>query len=110
VDEHSFEHRVGRNEARLRAVNEGIDRGRVATDRETLIAFVCECGSLDCRRLLQVTPAEYEAVRADPRRFLIIAGHEIAEAEVVVATRERYTVVEKRGVAGAVAKRTDPRG
>jgi hypothetical protein len=101
--------RVARNEARFRDVNEGIGAGRDPSDGTTLIGFVCECGHRDCRRLIELTPAEYDAVRSNPLHFAVLPGHEILEAEHVVGQSERYTVVEKDPDAAPVVRATDPR-
>jgi len=58
--------------------------------------LLCECGDEACTRPLFATPAEYEAVRAFPRRFLVRAGHEILDVERVVEQGSRFTIVEKR--------------
>jgi len=81
--------RVARNQPRLRKLNDAL-RG-AASDR---IAFRCECGQLGCNRLIQLTPAEFAAVRAHPRRFAIAPGHEIVEIEAPVEHHDRYVVVE----------------
>jgi hypothetical protein len=101
--------RIGRNEATFRSINEDIERGRDADDDRTLVGFVCECGSAECSRLIELTPAEYERVRSDPCRFAIVNGHEIVEVETVVERHDRYAVVRKLDDSGAVAKETDPR-
>ena len=99
--------RVAMNEATFRKVNEGMEIGQ---DPEGLLTFVCECGRLHCTQLLQLSRAEYEAVRANPRRFAILDGHEIPESEEIVERYERYVVVEKRGHPEAeVVEHTDPR-
>jgi predicted ThiF/HesA family dinucleotide-utilizing enzyme len=99
--------RVAMNEATFRKVNEGMEVGQ---DPSGLLTFVCECGRLGCSRLIQLTRAEYEAVRANPRRFAIIDGHEILEAEAIVERHDRYLVVEKGGDPEAeIVESTDPR-
>jgi hypothetical protein len=99
--------RVAMNEATFRKVNEGMEVGQ---DPSGLLTFVCECGRLGCNRLIQLTRAEYEAVRSDPRRFAILDGHEIVEVEHVVERNDRYLVVEKAGDPEAeVVESTDPR-
>jgi hypothetical protein len=100
------EERVARNEAAFRKVNEAIEQGRQT--REGLVGFVCECGRLGCNEIIELTLPEYEAVRADARRFAIRHGHEL-EVEQVIEMHERYAVVAKRGGAGEVAALTDPR-
>jgi hypothetical protein len=99
--------RVAMNEATFRKVNEGMEAGQ---DPSGLLTFVCECGRLGCNRLIQLTRPEYEALRANSRRFAVIDGHELLEVEDVVERADRYLVVEKRGKPEAeVVENTDPR-
>jgi hypothetical protein len=99
--------RVAMNEATFRKVNEGMEAGQ---DPPGLMAFVCECGRLGCNKLIELTRAEYEAIRANPRRFAILDGHEILEAEEIVERHDRYLVVEKTGDPVAeIVEHTDPR-
>ena len=105
-----MQERIARNEATFRQINEDIERGRDTEDDATLIGFICECGQIDCSRLIELTPAEYEQVRKDPCRFAIVNGHEIPAVESVIERHDRYAVVSKRsGGGGEVAKATDPR-
>jgi hypothetical protein len=95
------------NEAAFRKVNEGMQVGQ---DPAGLLTFICECGRLGCTQMIELTRAEYEAVRANPRRFALLAGHEMVEVETVVETHERYIVVEKNEeVEAEVVEDTDPR-
>jgi hypothetical protein len=95
------------NEATFRKVNEGME---AAQDASGLLSFVCECGRLHCNQLVLLTRAEYEGIRRDPRRFAIVEGHEILEAERIVERHDRYLVVEKSGDPEAeVVEHTDPR-
>jgi hypothetical protein len=96
--------RAGFNEATFRELNED-----VAKDSHGRVAFRCECGRLGCNQLLELGRAQYEAVRANPRRFVVLPGHHLPQVEDVVERHDHYVVVEKRSEAGAVAERTDPR-
>ena len=79
-------------------------------DPSGLLTFVCECGRLGCNRLIQFTRAEYEGIRENLRRFAILDGHEILEAEQIVERHDRYLVVEKTGDPEAeIVEHTDPR-
>lgn len=100
---------AGLNEAAYRKVNEAIEAGARPTSGERRLAVRCECGSVGCNALLEVSVAEYEAVRASPRRFLLLEGHDSPEVERVVERHERYVVVEKHDEAATVAEETDPR-
>lgn len=99
--------RVAMNEAAFRKVNEGMEAGQ---DPSGLLRFVCECGRLYCTQLIQLTREEYEGLRTNPRRFAIVDGHEILEAEAIVERHDRYLVVEKRGdPVTEIVEHTDPR-
>jgi hypothetical protein len=99
--------RVAINEATFRKVNEGMEVGQ---DPSGLLTFVCECGRLGCTRLIQLTRGQYESIRENPRRFAIVDGHEILEAEEIVERHDRYLVVEKAAdPAAEIVEHTDPR-
>jgi hypothetical protein len=100
---------VAANEALAREVNEAIERGQWPGEQEMRTAFRCECARADCNRLVEVTPADYEQVRAHSRRFIVFPGHERPDVETVVLATPDYVVVDKRDEAGAVAAETDPR-
>jgi hypothetical protein len=97
--------RIAINEATYRRINEAVR----AEGGDHAIAFLCECGRLGCNQLIQLTRAEYEAVRANSRRFAIVPGHGIPEVEDVVARHERYEIIEKHADVDDIVKPTDPR-
>jgi hypothetical protein len=101
--------RIAANEAVLREVNEGIERGQWPGEENQLVSFRCECARLGCNELVELTVGEYEHVRQHPRRFIVVPGHQITGAERVVERRDGYVVVEKLDEAGEVAEVTDPR-
>jgi hypothetical protein len=92
------EKRTARNEALLREVNERIEdvgrRLQVLPDDHTL-DFLCECGSSDCDDTVSMTVGDYEHVRADNDRFVLVPGHEDEDIERVVERAERYVIVDK---------------
>lgn len=102
--------RIALNEAQFREINETLrdSLDRLAHLPEQL-SFVCECGNADCRDTIEVTPAAYEAARADARRFLILPGHELLDVERVVERHDGYLVVEKFADAAAIVEEADPR-
>lgn len=101
--------RTGRNEALFREVNEAIERGVWPGEEDEPLRFRCECGRIECNEAVALTIAEYERVRANPRRFVVVAGHEQPEVEDVVEQRPGYLLVEKRGQSGELAEALDPR-
>jgi hypothetical protein len=104
---------VGKNEALFREVNERIkdvSGDLVVFDVEAAVQFVCECSDEGCSEPVELTLAEYEAIRADPTHFVVAPGHVWEpQAERPVREDEDHTVVEKTGAAGEVAEDEDPR-
>lgn len=104
-----LQRRVAANESLFREVNDAIERGLWPGEDDSLVAFRCECASLECNQLVELTPKAYERVRENPRRFVVLRGHELAEVETVVEAYADYVVVQKRAQAGEIAEATDPR-
>jgi hypothetical protein len=103
--------RLARNESFFREVNERINEIApvFGAREEHRLEYLCECSDPHCSERISITRAEYEAVRAGPRRFLIAPGHDLPEIEQVVAAGDEHAVVEKEGHAGEVAEHLDPR-
>jgi hypothetical protein len=90
---------------RLREINDGFGPTQPYGD------WLCECADETCIQPIALTPGEYDAVRAHPKRFAVAAAqhHVLAEVEFVVERNDRYWVVEKDGLAGELVARIDPR-
>jgi hypothetical protein len=101
--------RAAANEATIRDVNEGIERGQWPGEEDTPVGFRCECARLGCNQLVELTVRAYEEVRANPRRFVVVPGHEFDDVETVIESRPGYIIVEKLDQAAEVAERHDPR-
>jgi hypothetical protein len=109
VMEREVEQRVASNEDQFREVNEAISRGQWPGEGGDAVGFRCECATLGCNRVIELPPNEYERIRAHPRRFLVLPGHQREEFEKVVETKPTYLVVEKVGEVGESAEEMDPR-
>lgn len=105
-----IQRRVAANEAAVRRVNEAIERGQWPGEDSDPVAFRCECARLGCDQVIELAIGEYEQVRAHPRRFVVVRGHEVAGEDTLFDSRAGWVVVEKRDRAGEVAEATDPRG
>jgi len=105
-----------KNEALFRSLNERVTEigddidtaavGAPATDQEE---FYCECGGLECMARIEMSRAEYEAVRRHATRFFTLESHADLEIERIVDRHPRYVVVEKLPGEDTVAVETDPR-
>lgn len=100
--------RIARNEASYRELNEAIASRQQATGEPLML--LCECGDENCTEALHIPAAEYEAVRHNPRRFIVLEGHEIPDVERVVERGRGWLVVEKHADSDHVVEPRDPRG
>jgi hypothetical protein len=101
--------RLARNEAFFREVNERIRDVAHGFGDDARYEFLCECVDLSCAERVTLTLDEYEAVRANGRRFVVVRDHVAPDVEVVVARHGDHEIVEKAGVGGRVADELDPR-
>jgi transcription initiation factor TFIID subunit TAF12 len=83
-----------RTEALFRDVNERIAESAERFDA-TSTQFVCECADPNCTHRLEATLNEYEEVRSDGARFMLVPGHEADDIERVVERKRAFNVVEK---------------
>ena len=99
--------RIVRNDAIFREANEGIrEAAEDHLEGGEQVPFLCECADENCRELVQLTLAEYQSIRSDPRLFVNVAGHQASAhgwAEAI-ASRDGHVVVEKVGLAGDLAE------
>jgi hypothetical protein len=102
---------VARNDAIYRAANERIKSAAEEYEVTGPIPFICECADPGCRDVLLLTMADDEEIRANPRHFVNLPGHDGLAREHVETVRAApgYIVVEKIGRAGEVVQELDPR-
>lgn len=103
--------RMAANETRFREANEQIEQAAESVQREELVPFLCECSRPVCVEIVRLDLTEYEAVRSRPTQFVTVPGHALVSPGYARVVREgdRYTITDKVGHAGDVARREDPR-
>jgi hypothetical protein len=103
--------RIARNVATFRHANERINRAAGAYGVDMPVAFICECADTACTEIVWLELAQYEEIRADPRHFLNVPGHqaEAQRAAVLVAEQDGYVIVKAIGYAGDVVEALDER-
>jgi hypothetical protein len=75
-------------QAFLRMVNDhirGLAAGRNTRERR---AFICECGDHACIDPIELTVADYDAVRANAD-YLVVAAHRVTDAAGRLVARHR---------------------
>ena len=106
VDER--EKRMTQNEALFREVNERV-QDHAEDGAVEAYDYFCECANLDCTFRVTLAPTEYEAIRADPKQFVVLPLHYTPEVESLVAENDAYWIVRKTGEAGEYVEHLDPR-
>ena len=110
LDTSGDEERLAKNEVLFRTVNEAIEQQALrfgGIDDE--YDFVCECSSTTCIERMTLTLRQYEQIRAEGTRFVLVPGHADPGLELVVERTANHHVVEKDGAAGIIAEQGDPR-
>lgn len=100
---------AARHQVVFREVNERIAELTGLLNETGVNLLICECSDPTCAESLEITQEEYEAVRAEPARFVVRHGHELPEVERVIGGNARYLVVETIGAAAAIAEAGNPR-
>jgi hypothetical protein len=78
----------------FRSANELIAEHAAARGVTGPVPILCECSDPSCLESLEVTLAEFHAVRAHANRFVVGRGHETPD-EAVVEENDRFSVVQK---------------
>jgi hypothetical protein len=87
--------RLAQNEILFRLVNEQLARRAPTEPIPEEIDLVCECSDRACSRRLTMRFGEYEWLRQNPWRFVVLPGHEAPAIEDVVERYPGHVIVEK---------------
>jgi hypothetical protein len=104
-----FAHRAGHNQALFREINERLRELAEGADEPG--TWNCECTDVTCLAQIEMSLAEYDAVRARATWFVVRPDedHVVPDVERVVRRTPGYWIVEKLGEAGDTAAVLDPR-
>ena len=101
--------RLAKNKSFFRQVNERIKDVADGLEGAETYEFLCECSDPGCTQRIELTREDYERVRANATRFVLARGHAAPQIEQVVEREDEHFVVEKRGIAGRIAAKLNPR-
>ncbi|MDQ3940497.1 MAG: hypothetical protein M3238_04000 [Actinomycetota bacterium] len=108
-DREPRERRLAKNEALFRELNERLEEDLRGEQDADGFGFVCECADGACAEPIWLSLFDYERLRANPLRFVVLPGHELPAIEEIVEERDGYLFVKKTGTGGAIAAEKDPR-
>ncbi|HSH31918.1 MAG TPA: hypothetical protein VK963_04605 [Candidatus Saccharimonadales bacterium] len=93
------ERRLAENEVIFRSANQrimqAVEQSLHGQTGDLPLEFYCECSNEDCRQRISATPQAFTAVHSNPKRFIIVKGHQRADIEKVVEACGNYDIVEK---------------
>ncbi len=100
---------LAQNEITFREANERHAQAGQSMPPPAQIELVCECSDRACTRGLTMPFAEYEWLRQNPWRFVVLPGHEAPAVENVVELYDGYVIVEKHPETRPQVESADPR-
>jgi hypothetical protein len=87
--------RKTRNQVLFREVNARIaDISSSLDDSIEALGLICECSQTGCTEIVEVSIPNYARARDDANLFLVKAGHENPDHEVVVESWGDYLIVQ----------------
>jgi hypothetical protein len=100
---------AAKNESTFRRANETLEEkaGKLGFGEEPT-PYLCECEDERCTKTVLLSRDEYESVRANPRRFTMVSGHQEPD-DLVLVDEGRYMVIEKSGQEGDLVAKQHPR-
>jgi hypothetical protein len=100
---------LAENEILFRAVNERLAAAAGGSSLPRQLDLVCECSDRACLKVFTMPAAEYEWLRQNPLRFVVLPGHEAPAVEDVVGRHEGFVIVEKHAESHRQVEASDPR-
>ena len=100
---------LAENEILFRDVNEQLASAEQSESPIEQLDLVCECTDRTCVKVFTMPLSEYEWLRQDPRRFVVLPGHEAPAVENVVERYAGFVVVEKHPETHRLVEAADPR-
>jgi hypothetical protein len=98
-----------KNESTFREANEKLEDKVIELSlTEERTPYLCECDEPSCTAIIRLTIPEYEAVRGNPRHFVVTPEHD-ATPDRVVKEHDGFTVIQKTGEEGRLVEAEDPR-
>jgi hypothetical protein len=83
---------IRKNQLIFREVNERIAE-ITASQSEAVSEFLCECGRAECTSLIDLTLADYQALRDGEDHFVVAPGHCVDGVDRLVESRDGFDVL-----------------
>src|SRR6266540_6878247 len=97
--------RAAQSQMMFRSVNDRIKEladQRVSPGQE--LDFACECADDRCVEKIPLSALQFLAIESDENQFIVLRGHDVPEVEDVIAERDGFLIVSKRGAGAEFVK------
>jgi hypothetical protein len=95
--------RAAKNQQLFRELNSAISKLRYSS---AFNEYVCECGRKTCLEVIHLSHDEFDEIRQEPNRFVVLPGHWSPKAERLVRETASYQIVARIEVVEAGAAPT----
>jgi hypothetical protein len=95
--------RAAQNQMMFRSVNDRIQE-LGENQGGSPLEFACECADDTCIERIPLAAHQFLAIESEPNRFIVLRGHEVPEVEDVIAERDGFLIVSKRGAGAEFVK------
>jgi hypothetical protein len=90
------EERLIENQEIFKSANKRLeDAVEEAVSGDQRVPFLRECADDDCLERVEMTLAQFSAVRSHDNRFFVVPGHPLAEGEEILEEHDNFYVTEK---------------
>ena len=97
--------RAAQNQMMFRSVNDRIKELAVESSGSGQESeFACECADAACIEKIPLSALQFLAIESEENQFMVLRGHEMAEVEDVIAERDDFLIVSKRGAGAEFVK------
>jgi hypothetical protein len=97
--------RAAQNQLMFRLLNDRIkELGDQPRSLGQELDFACECADSTCVAKIRLSALQFLAIESEENQFIVLRGHEVPEVEDVIAQRDGFLIVSKRGAGAAFVK------
>jgi hypothetical protein len=96
--------RAAQNQMLFRSVNDRIREVGELSGSPPELEFACECADDTCIEKIRLSKLQFLAIESEENRFIVLRGHEVPEVEDIVAERDGFLIVSKRGAGAEFVK------
>jgi hypothetical protein len=101
--------RAAQNQMLFRARNDRMLKvGETVGEGPLELDFACECADDTCVEKIRLSAPRFLAIESEENQFIVLHGHEDPGVEDVIAERDGFLIVSKRGAGAEFVREQSP--